>query len=160
MSKNQSALGVFILLAGVVILLGKLGVFSFIGTVFWPLFILVPGILLHVLFFSRMLPSWVLIPAGILTTYGLIFQICNWFGFDLMMYLWPFFMFGVAIGLYEYYWFEPHRPKGIFLASMILTIISAVFFGISLLWGAGIYFVAIVLIIVGAFLIYRRPRLW
>ena len=56
MSKNQYTVGLLFLIVGAVILLGKLGLFAFIGTNFWPLFLLIPGILLHVLFFGRLLP--------------------------------------------------------------------------------------------------------
>src|SRR4051794_13322915 len=102
MSKNQYSVGILILVAGVIILFGKLGVFGFIGSVFWPLFILVPGVLLHVLFFGRMLPAPVLIPGGILSTYGLLFLVCNITSWGTMTYLWPVFILGVAVGLYEF----------------------------------------------------------
>lgn len=59
-SKNDMKLGVFIAAAGLVILLGKLGVFGFLGRALWPLIILVPGLFLHVLFS----------PAGLLHLYS------------------------------------------------------------------------------------------
>lgn len=57
MEKSRFSLGLIIILVGVVILLGKLGVFHFVGAIFWPIFVLAPGILFHLLFFGRLLPS-------------------------------------------------------------------------------------------------------
>ena len=40
--RNERAIGIFIVAAGIIILLGKLGVFGFIGRHFWPLLLLLP----------------------------------------------------------------------------------------------------------------------
>ncbi len=160
MSKNQYSVGILILAAGVVILLGKLGVFNFIGSLFWPLVILVPGILLHVLFFGRMLPSIVLIPAGVLSTYGVLFLICNLAGWGAMQYLWPVFILGAAIGLYEYYLFDHSRPKNAQVAGMILGTISIGLLVMMLIWTWGIYLIAIALICIGAWMAFGRRYRW
>jgi hypothetical protein len=159
-NKQSAGVGVLVLAAGLVILLGKLGVFAFIGSVFWPLFILIPGVLLHVLYFGRMVPSVTLVPAGILTVVSVILLIGNWFGWDLMRYLWPFFPFAVAVGLYEYYVFGDSRPRTIWTASVGLALLSVIFFGMTLLWTWGIYLLAAVLIGFGAWLVLNRPRIW
>jgi hypothetical protein len=159
-NKQSAAVGVLVLAAGLVILLGKLGVFAFIGTVFWPLFILIPGVLLHVLYFGRMVPSIVLVPAGILTVVSVILLIGNWFGWNLMKHLWPFFLFAVAVGLYEYYVFGYSRSRTVWTASVALAVLSFILFGITLLWTWGIYLFAAVLIGLGAWLVLRRPRIW
>ncbi|ALS27326.1 hypothetical protein ABEV74_16680 [Paenibacillus cisolokensis] len=156
MVKNKYSAGIFILLAGIVILLGKLGVFSFIGSVFWPLFILVPGILLHVLFFGRLLPAVVLIPGGMLCVYALLFLFCTVSGWDNMKYVWPFFILGLAVGLYEFYLFESSRPRFAFTASVALAAVSAAAFALILLWKWGVYLIAIALIAVGAWMMYGR----
>ena len=160
MNKQSATVGMLILAAGLIILLGKLGVFAFIGNVFWPLFILIPGVLLHVLFFGRMLPSIVLVPAGILTVVSLVLLIGNWFGWDLMRYLWPFFLFAVAVGLYEYYVFSYSRSQTVWLASVSLAGVSILLFLLTLLWTWAAYLIAFVLIVGGAWLMLRRPRLW
>ncbi|GIO13347.1 hypothetical protein J19TS2_29020 [Cohnella xylanilytica] len=158
MNKQSAAVGVLILAAGLVILLGKLGVFAFIGSVFWPLFILIPGVLLHVLFFGRMLPAVSLIPAGILTVVSVLLLIGNWFDWSVMKYLWPFFLLAVSVGLYEYYTFGDVRSRGIWTASIVLAVLSVALFVLTLLWTWGIYVVAVVLIALGAWLVIRRPR--
>ena len=74
-SRKDLALGIFIVVAGVVILLGKLGVFGFLGRTLWPLVLLLPGIFAYHVF-GRRATAAVLIPGGILTVYGLLFFIC------------------------------------------------------------------------------------
>jgi hypothetical protein len=157
-NKQSAAVGVLILAAGLVILLGKLGVFAFIGAVFWPLFVLIPGILLHVLYFGRLLPAVTLIPAGILTVVSVLLLVGNWFDWSAMKYLWPFFLFAVAVGLYEYYMFGDVRSRSLWTASVVLAILSVVLFLLTLLWTWGIYVIAIVLIVIGGWMVWRRPR--
>jgi len=159
-NKQSAAVGVLILAAGLVILLGKLGVFAFIGSMFWPLFILIPGVLLHVLYFGRMAPSVVLVPAGILTVVSLVLLIGNWFGWNLMRFLWPFFLFAVAVGLYEYELFGHTRSRKIWLASIALAALSLLLFMLMLLKTWSLYLIAVILIICGGWLVIRRPRIW
>jgi len=158
-NRQSAAVGIGVVAVGLIILLGKLGVFSFIGSVFWPMFVLIPGVLLHVLYFGRMVPSIALIPAGILTVVSVVLLIGNWFGWGLMKYMWPLFPFAVAVGLYEYYAFGYERSKQVWLVAVGLAILSLVLFGIMLLWTWGIYFVAIGLIAFGGWLVVRRPKL-
>jgi hypothetical protein len=158
MERNRFSIGLIVLLVGVVILLGEFGVFNFMAAVFWPIFVLVPGLLFHYLFFTRLMPSGVLIPGGILITYSIMFFLCNIFGWELMGFLWPGFILGVAIGLYEYYLFDHYKPSGAKVAAMILAVIAAVFFGFTLFFSAGKYFIAAGLILIGIFMIARRPK--
>ncbi|MFC4305608.1 hypothetical protein [Cohnella boryungensis] len=160
MNRQSAAIGIGVVAVGLLILLGKLGVFAFIGAVFWPLFILIPGVLLHVLYFGRMVPSVALIPAGILTVVSIVLLIGNWFGWGLMKYLWPLFLFAVAAGLYEYYVFGYSRSKQIWLAAIGLAVLSLVLFAMTLLWTWGIYLLAAGLIGLGGWLVLRRPKTW
>ena len=160
MKNNSYALGIAIMALGVVILLGKLGVFAFIGSALWPLFLLLPGLLLHALFFYRKLPAVVLIPGGILTFISLLFFYCILFGWSSMSYLWPGFILAVSLGLYEFYLFEGSRPRGALIAAVALALVAAAFFVFMLIFTAGIYFLAVALIAVGAFLLMRRPNVW
>src|SRR5690554_3461193 len=98
MQANRMSIGIIIILLGIFILLGKLGVIAFVWSIFWPVFVLAPGILFHLFFFSRVMPAGVLIPGGILVTYSLMFFYCGLFGWHSMSYLWPGFILGVAIG--------------------------------------------------------------
>ncbi|MFD0672041.1 hypothetical protein [Cohnella sp. GCM10027633] len=160
MNRQSAAVGILVLTVGLIILLGKLGVFAFIGAVFWPLFILIPGILLHVLYFGRMLPAVVLVPGGILTVISVVLLIGNWFGWGTMKYLWPMFPFSVAVGLYEYHVFGYNRSREIWLAAVGLAAISILLFCLTIIWTWGIYLIAAGLIAVGAWLVMKRPRMW
>lgn len=160
MARNNFSVGLLLIGIAIVLLLGKLGVFSALGSFLWPLFILLPGVLLHVLYFSRSLPAIVLVPGGVLVTYSLMFFYCNLFGWGSMSYLWPGFIFGAAVGLYELHLFDRHSPKGVFSAAIVLAVISAVFFGLAFMFAVGVYFVAFALIVAGAVLIMSKKRTW
>jgi len=161
MSNKQSMIGLTILAAGLIILLGKLGVFAFIGNIFWPLLILVPGVLLHLLYFGRMLTSAVaLIPAGVLTVYGLLFFVCNLGGWKLLVWLWPVFIAGPAVGLYEYSVFGPNRDRTLRMIAVGLIALSALLLLIGLFRSAFIYLLAAALILAGAWMAWGRRARW
>ncbi|WP_239696917.1 hypothetical protein [Paenibacillus oryzisoli] len=144
----------------VLLLLGKLGVFQLLISFFWPLVLLVPGLLFHLLYFNRRLPAGVLVPGGILTLYALMFFFCNLFGWGSMSYIWPGFILGPAIGLYELHLFDRGSDRGIWIAAMVLGIISATLFALTLLVKLGIYVIALILVVVGLSMIFRKRRLW
>lgn len=162
MAKNNYSLGLLLIVIAVVLLLGKLGVFSFLGSLLWPLFVLIPGVILHMLYFGRVLPAGVLVPGGILVTYSLMFFYCNVFGWGSMSYLWPGFIFGVAVGLYELSLYDSQNSRGAFTGALVLAIISGVMFTFTFLFTVGIYFFAFVLIAAGVFMMMKRrnPRSW
>ncbi|GAA3403872.1 hypothetical protein ACFFNY_02915 [Paenibacillus hodogayensis] len=160
MANNRYSVGLIIVAVGVILLLGKLGVIGFFWHVFWPLFVLIPGLLLHGLYFSRVLPSGVLIPGGILVTNSILFFLCTIFSWKLMAYLWPGFILALAVGLYEYYLFDKQSPRSTLIAAVVLAVISGICFSMTVLFTAGVYFVALALIVVGAYLIYNKRRRW
>lgn len=160
MPNNKYSAGIILLLAGLIILLGKLGVFTFLSTIFWPLLVLIPGILLHVLYFGRLLPSVVLIPGGMLVVYALLFVFCNIFGWSNLKYLWPLFILGVAVGLYEYYLFSSPKQRTLFTVSIGLAAVSVLFLLIAMMWSWGIYVIAALLIVAGAFLMFGKGKRW
>ncbi|MEX2414680.1 MAG: hypothetical protein WD424_00935 [Paenibacillaceae bacterium] len=158
MNRNSYFSGLTIIVVGIFLLLGKIGVFDFIGSMIWPIFVLLPGLFFHFLFFAKGLPSGILVPGGLLTVYSFMFFYCNLFGWDSMSYLWPGFIMGVAIGLFEAYFFDPNKPKAAFIGSAILAIIAAIFFSFTLLMTSGIYIIALALIILGVAMVRRRPN--
>src|SRR3546814_5814156 len=83
--------GLVIIILGIIILLGKAGVYQSLASLFWPIFILAPGLLLHYLFFTKTAPSPIIIPGGILLVYSLMFFFCSFFGWNHMGWLWPGF---------------------------------------------------------------------
>ncbi|MDQ0088434.1 hypothetical protein J2T12_001840 [Paenibacillus anaericanus] len=162
---NKLTTGILILAAGIIILLGKLGVFSFLGKALWPLLLLIPGILFHLWHYLRRGPAELLLPGGILITYSILFFIANIWGFGTLKYTWPFFILGIAIGLLEYDLASApsQRQSGVLLAALILGVFSVIMLGWTLFSLSIIYLIAIVLIIGGILLITARGksrRLW
>jgi hypothetical protein len=158
MGNQRAAIGLIIVAVGIVLLLGKLGFFGFMLSWLWPLLLLIPGLLFHWAYFSRMAPAAVLIPGGIMTTYSILFLICNTFGWGLMAYLWPVFPLGVAIGLYECYLFSQDKQGGIFIASMILGGISLILFFMTIMFTVGIYILAGLFILIGLYMLLSKSR--
>ncbi|WP_224753248.1 hypothetical protein [Paenibacillus terricola] len=158
MVSKQHYAGIALLGAGLVILLGKSGFFSFIGSVLWPVILLIAGILLHVLYFGRMLPTVALVPAGTLSVYGLLFLFCSVFGWSSFHQLWPFVLFGPAAGLYEYYAFEPFKPRLALQLAVGLGAVTVVAFGFILISSWSIYVIGLVLIGAGLWLTVGRGR--
>ncbi|WNR46412.1 hypothetical protein MJB10_10055 [Paenibacillus roseipurpureus] len=92
-------------------------------------------------------------------TYAVMFFFCNLFGWGSMSYLWPGFLLGIAIGLYELQLFERSRDRSIWMAAMVLGGISAGFFALTVLFKLGIYVIALILVIAGLSMIFRKRRL-
>jgi len=159
-SKNDLKLGLFIAAAGIVILFGKLGVFGFLGRNLWPLVLLFPGLFLHIAFFNRRTSAAMLIPAGILTVYGLLFGLCNTWGWGLIKYLWPILLLGLAVGLYEYSLYASPRTSRLSGTAIVLGLLSLLLLFFSLLGTGALYVLGAVLIIGGILLIsgVGRPR--
>ncbi|OWA36691.1 hypothetical protein B9G55_01005 [Saccharibacillus sp. O16] len=153
-NNNKKAVGIFILTAGLIILLGQWGVFAFLGRVFWPLLILLPGVALHLAVVARTLPAWALVPGGTLTVYGIVFSLLNTWGFGLFEVLWPAFLLGPGIGLYEYELLSGERSKSLYYAALGLIGLSIVLFIFSLLGPFFLYALSILLILSGAWLVF------
>ncbi len=153
-NNNKKAIGIFILTAGIIILLEQWGVFAFLGRVFWPLLILLPGVALHLAFAMRTLPAWALVPGGTLTVYGIAFSLLNTWGFGLLEVLWPVFLLGPGVGLYEYELLSGERSKSLYYASLGLIGLSVVLFIFSLLGPFFLYALSVLLILSGAWLVF------
>jgi hypothetical protein len=160
MARNNYSLGIVLIVIAVILLLGKLGIVGFLSHLFWPIFVFLPGLLFHMLYFGRILPVGVLVPGGLLITYSILFFYCNIFGWSSMTYLWPVFIFGVAVGLYELHIYNRSSSNAAFVAACILAVISLVFFVFAFLFTAGVYVIAFVLIGIGLLIMLKRTSNW
>jgi hypothetical protein len=130
---NRSAfLGPILILLGAFMFIK--GEFTFsTGTIFryfWPTLFVIPlGVLFHWLYFFVLQRRGVgvLVPGGIIFTAGLICQVSMLF--DIWNIMWPGFIFAVAVGLFELYWFGG-RNKWLLIPINILTVLSVLFFAI------------------------------
>lgn len=157
MNKNSNiVLGAVLIVLGCLFLLSNLGYMSFSWDYIWPMALLIPGLYLHFSFFTGLDRNpGILVPAGILTTYGALFYINVFFGWHLFGSLWPLLLLGIALGLFELFLFG-NRDKGLLIPIVILGGI-----GISSLTGPLIselrkYLIPVVLIILGLAVILKK----
>ncbi len=127
--RNNILLGGAIVILGILLLLSRLDIFDigdFLSN-FWPLvFLMLPGFLFHVSFFSgKRRDPGLLVPGGILFVSGLTCQLSELFNaWDI---LWPGFILSVAIGLFELYLFGG-RQSGLLVPVAVLGALSIIFF--------------------------------
>lgn len=131
MNRTGKTLGGIIVIIGILFLLKNFHILAFdpfwILSRFWAaIFIMLPGFMFHSRFFSgnRRNPG-LLVPGGILLVTGTALQIGSLFGG--WNIIWPAFIFSVAVGLFELYYFG-NRERGLLIPAGILTGLSALFF--------------------------------
>ena len=155
MKKINYIFGFLLLFIGVLLILSNFGVIEIIWDNLWPLFLLIPGIVFELSYFIYRKDAGLLVPGGILITYGLLFLVNVNYGWHLMENLWPIFPLGVAIGLLQLYLFGV-REKGLLIPIGILGIVS-LFFLISNLFFIDFRLLAgIVLVIIGIWIIFKK----
>jgi hypothetical protein len=120
MKNSNIVMGAVLVALGCILLLSNLGYINFSWDYIWPMALLLPGIYLHFAYFTKIDKNpGNLVPAGILTTYGIMAYIVAFFGWGTMASLWPFILLGIATGLLELYLFGT-RDKGLLIPISIL----------------------------------------
>ncbi|HEU4962814.1 MAG TPA: hypothetical protein VFV52_03005 [Bacilli bacterium] len=71
--------------------------------------------------------------------------------------LWPFFLNGPAVGLFELYLFG-YRQPGLLIPVVVLTVIALVFLGINLLSGLLGGGIGVGLVLLGVYLVFGRSK--
>jgi len=157
MKRVNYLFGLFLLIIGVLLILANFGVIEIIWENLWPMFLLIPGILFELSYFIYRKDAGLLVPGGILITYGILFSVNTIYGWHLMEDLWPIFPLGVAIGLFQLYLFGV-REKGILIPIGILGAIS-IFFLINNLFFIDFGLLAgIVLVVIGLWVIFKKAK--
>ncbi|MGE5631426.1 MAG: LiaI-LiaF-like domain-containing protein [Caulobacteraceae bacterium] len=160
MNKNSNiVIGSIFIALGALFLMSNLGYLNFSWSFVWPLALLIPGLYMHFAFFTGIDKNpGILVPGGILTTYGALFYANVFFGWHLMANLWPLFLIGVAIGLLELYIFGSH-DKGLLVPVVILGGIGAsALFRNYIRFDLKDYFIPLLLIVIGIAVITGRGR--
>lgn len=160
MNRNSNiVIGVILIAMGTLFLVSNLGYLNFTWNYIWPLALLVPGIYMHFAFFTGIDKNpGILVPGGILTTYGALFYANVFLGWHIMSDLWPMFLIGIAVGLFELYIFG-NRDKGLLIPVGILGSI-----GLSALLRTYIRFdikgfvIPVILIVIGIAIIAKRDN--
>lgn len=158
MNRNSNiVIGAVLITLGTLFLLSNLGYVNFSWNYIWPLALLVPGVYMHFAFFTGIDKNpGILVPGGILTTYGALFYANVFFGWHLMTDLWPLFLIGIAIGLFELYLFGSH-DKGLLVPVGILGGIGgSALFKTYIRFDLKDYLIPAVLIIIGIAIISKR----
>jgi len=155
MKKVNYLFGLLLLFIGVLLILANFGVIEIVWDNLWPLFVLIAGILFELSYFIYRKDAGLLVPGGILTTYGLLFLVNVKYGWHLMEDLWPIFPLGVAIGLFQLFLFGG-REKGLLIPVGILGVISLFFLINNLLFVDFRLLAGIVLVVVGIWVIFKK----
>ena len=133
MKKNNSLFGIFLIFIGSVLLANQIYDINFLKlSNFWPLFILIPGVLLEVSFFIFKKEPSVLVLGGIFTTTGLLFIFETSTKWKYSTETWPIYSLGLAIGLFQYYLFSRKNNTFLFIIFLI-AFISVFSFAINFL---------------------------
>ncbi|MHC2994118.1 MAG: hypothetical protein IBV53_01235 [Candidatus Atribacteria bacterium] len=157
MKKINYLFGLFLLFIGVLLILANFGVIEIVWENLWPLFLLIPGILFELSYFIYRKDAGLLVPGGILITYGILFLVNVMYGWHLMEDLWPIFPLGVAIGLFQLYLFGM-REKGLLIPIGILGAISLFFLINNLFFIDFVLLVGIVLVVIGIWVIFKKVK--
>jgi len=153
--KNNIIWGFFLLIAGSILILANFGIIKINWENIWPLAILTLGLIFEFSYFVYKKDAGLLVPGGILTTYGLLFLVNSIYGWYLMENLWPIFPLGVAIGLFQLYLFGG-REKGLLVPVGILTAVSLFFLVNHYFWIDFKLIAGIILVIIGIGILIKR----
>lgn len=118
--------GLFLIIIGILLLVDKIfeiGFFS--GANFWPIFVLLPGLIFEISYFTSGRNPGLLVPGGILTTMGFLFFFETFTKWNYTEYTWPIYPLSVSIGLFQLYLFDG-RPTGLLIPVFILSGVSTV----------------------------------
>lgn len=170
-NKANRILGGIFVIVGALFLLKNLDIMKpffdmfdlgFIISRFWPtLFLLVPAFFFHYGFFGgKRRDPGLLVPGGIMLVLGVTFQINMLLG--LWDVLFPVYIFSVAFGLFELYYFG-NREKGLLVPVFILGGLSFILFTFISLkkllgYGASQVVIPLALIAVGLFVIFGGKK--
>ncbi|MDD3243347.1 MAG: hypothetical protein PHD32_06475 [Eubacteriales bacterium] len=152
--KNKSMIlwGVILVAVGVLLVLTQVGVLHITGDMLPAVIMLGVGVCFHIGFaLSGGKNPGLLVPGGILLVYGGLYLACAIGGFGMMAKLWPLYILGVALGLFELYAFSRGR-SGSMIPVFILTTVGGAFLLGNYTQLSGVIVVGIALVILGVVL--------
>jgi hypothetical protein len=166
---RDRTLGLVLVVAGALLLFAQLFGFP-LGRYGWPLFVLIPGLLLFVLAaLGGRSAAGLAVPGSVVSTIGLILLVQNLTGrFETWAYVWALIPTAVGLGLYlQGTWTasEKLRREGRRVAStgLVMLVAFGAFFELFIFQNlAGTVFgrlwVPAILIAAGVYLLYRRSQ--
>lgn len=122
---------------------------------FWPLFIIAGGLAFFAAFLVDRRNYGFLMPATILTVYGILFLSCSLTDWEYMEEWWPTFVLGPGLGLLAMY-FGGKRETGLLVPASILLGLASIFFVVFGPLQAYERYWPVLLILAGVALLLRR----
>ena len=157
MKKSNVLFGILLIFIGGLLIFANFGVIKIDWENIWPLFVLLAGIFFELGYFIYRKDAGLLVPGGILITYGLLFLINAIYGWHLTEDLWPIFPLGVAIGLFQLFLFGG-REKRLLIPVGILGAVSLFFLSSNLLFIDFKLILGIFLVIIGIWIIFKKTQ--
>lgn len=160
MQKRGLTSGIILIIIGIILLLNKVFNLNFFSmSNFWPLFILIPGLVFEASYFLTKRNPGLLVPGGILTTLGLLFFFETFTNWQFAAHTWPIYPLAVAIGLFQLYLFG-YQQKGLLIPVFILGGISLISFAIMIMndffwWINGSLLVPALFILIGIIVLFK-----
>lgn len=135
MDRRNIFLGTALILAGCLLFSNQFFDFNFFSMeYFWPVFVLIPGLVFEASFFMSGRNPGLLVPGGIVTTIGMLFFFETFTNWRFAEYTWPVYILAVAIGLAQLYLFGT-RQRGLLIPVFILTLVAVVSFAMAVFGG-------------------------
>ena len=160
LSIGSTIWGIFFILLGCLLVADRFfNLDLFNAERFWPIFVLIPGLIFEISYFITRKAPGVLVPGGILTVLGILFYFESFTDWRFAEYTWPIYLLAVAIGLFQLYLFSG-RNKGLLIPIFILTTIAAISFVCmflnlaSQMYNSGII-LGVIFIVLGIFALYK-----
>jgi hypothetical protein len=160
MNRKGAFWGVLLIVIGCLLIINQTFDINFFSmTNFWPLFILIPGLMFEFSYFISRKNPGVLVPGGILTTIGLLFFFEILTDWTLAEYTWPVYILAVAIGLFQLYLFSG-RPSGLLIPVFILTAVASISF-LGMIFGNVLAWIdfglvgPVIFILLGLYILFR-----
>lgn len=123
---NSFVWGVILLLVGILVLLSELRIVEISRALYAPILMIALAVVFHLYYFlTRGGSEGLLVPGGILLTYGILFLL-DALNMSSVHDLWPLFILGPALGLFELYVFSRGKV-GSMIPVFILTAIGGSF---------------------------------
>ncbi|ORX23576.1 hypothetical protein BVF91_05170 [Thermoanaerobacterium sp. PSU-2] len=164
---GKKIIGIVLILLGLIYLNDNLGLLSRYGITLdmsniWPLFILIPGIMMEVSYLKQRKNPEILVPGGILTSMGIIFYFDIFTNWIYSEYTWPLYILSVAIGLFQLYIvsrdFVLMGLVMVITAAVILSYVSILYNQFSIVWLNPNLIISIMIILLGLALVIRSRK--
>ncbi|WP_368659095.1 hypothetical protein AB3Z07_08870 [Metabacillus halosaccharovorans] len=160
MKNGKVFYGVCLIGLGLFFSLQSFGLIGNLWSVSWPIILLFVSVGFHLGFFlsgGKKQQAGLLVPGGILFVLSLLFMFEEMTNWSFSGFIWPFYLFAVAFGLFEL-WLFGGKEVGLLIPIFILSGLGVVFLIQNLFTFNILSFWPAILIIIGLFLIFGRGR--